>query len=222
MGTGFELPKFEIFANPSVMEDTFHPMDQEERFRLQTNNKEAIELIDNSLNNDIYAQEIANVLECASCSAEVENTAIDLGEILHPNDVLNIIEQIIRWDLSVAKILVNHKELIEMLKWNSPLSSKLTLPMIDSSSGKDGYAGTFVNVPVWSSKIVPPGTMYALSMPENVGVLIRDDDHIFIADEYSKDEPPVLLKYGWVIDRKVQMAVTHPKGVAIGRKPRKD
>lgn len=63
------------------------------------------------------------------------------------------------------------------------------------------------------SKIVPPGTVYAVSDPEFVGVMpVRQDIEVLPADE------PKQLKLGWVVSEEIGIGIVNPRGVALGRK----
>jgi hypothetical protein len=63
------------------------------------------------------------------------------------------------------------------------------------------------------SKIVPPGTVYAVADPEFVGVMpIRQDIEVMPADE------PKQMKLGWVISEILGLAIVNPRGCSAGRK----
>lgn len=63
------------------------------------------------------------------------------------------------------------------------------------------------------SKIVPPGTVYAVADPEFVGVMpIRQDIEVMPADE------PKRLSLGWVVSEEIGIGIANPRGVARGGK----
>lgn len=63
------------------------------------------------------------------------------------------------------------------------------------------------------SKIVPPGTVFAVADPEFVGVLPeRQSVEVLPADE------PRILSLGWVVSEIIGIGIVNPRGVASGKK----
>ena len=76
-----------------------------------------------------------------------------------------------------------------------------------------GLYGKIFGADIIVSKIVPPGTAYAVADPEFVGVMpVRQDISVIPADE------PRRLSLGWVVYEEIGCGILVPRGVAKSRK----
>jgi len=76
-----------------------------------------------------------------------------------------------------------------------------------------GLYGSIFGADILVSKIVPPGTVFAVTDGEFLGVMpIRQDIEVLPADE------PKRLSLGWVASEIIGLAIVNPRGVAAGKK----
>jgi len=164
------------------------------------------------------AQEDANVFAALDAAASVENTLTDVADAgLLKRDLVEIKQQIDRWDLVTTKYFMNINEFTDILKWGSGGGQGVSGGDFDPVTMRE-VLQTGLYAHIWGSdimvsKIVPPGTIYGAADPEFVGVMpIRQDIEVLPADE------PKQLKLGWVVSEIIGLAIVNPRGVAAGRK----
>ncbi len=201
------VPEFEIFANPTV--------------RIAEVKRRRFNVIDRAVQKarqEIMAQEDANVFAAIDAASSVENTITDIADAgLLKRDLVEIKQQIDRWDLVTTKYFMNINEFTDILKWGSGGGQGVGGGDFDPVTMRE-VLQTGLYAHIWGSdimvsKIVPPGTVYGASDPEFVGVMpVRQDIEVLPADE------PKLLKLGWVVSEIIGLAIVNPRGVSCGRK----
>lgn len=206
-GDRIVVPEFEIFANPTV--------------RIAEVKRRRFNVIDRAVQKarqEIMAQEDANVFAALDAAASVENTLTDIADAgLLKRDLVEIKQQIDRWDLVTTKYFMNINEFTDILKWGSGGGQGVGGGDFDPVTQRE-VLQTGLYAHIWGSdimvsKIVPPGTIYGAADPEFVGVMpIRQDIEVLPADE------PRQLKLGWVVSEIIGLAIVNPRGVAAGRK----
>ena len=201
------VPEFEIFANPTV--------------RIAEVKRRRFNVIDRAVQKarqEIMAQEDANVFAALDSASTVENVLTDIQDAgLLKRDLVEIKQQIDRWDLVTTKYFMNINEFTDILKWGSGGGQAVGGGDFDPVTMREvlqtGLYAHIWGTDIMVSKIVPPGTIYGAADPEFVGVMpIRQEIEVLPADE------PKLLKLGWVVSEIVGLAVINPRGVAAGRK----
>ena len=207
LGDRVVVPEFEIFANPTV--------------RIAEVKRRRFNVIDRAVQKarqEIMAQEDANVFAAIDAAATVENTAQDIADAgLLKRDLVEIKQQIDRWDLVTTKFFMNINEFTDILKWGTGGGQGVGGGEFDPVTMRE-VLQTGLYAHIWGSdimvsKIVPPGTVYGCSDPEFVGVMpVRQDIEVLPADE------PKQLKLGWVVSEIIGIAIVNPRGVALGRK----
>lgn len=206
-GDRIVVPEFEIYANPTV--------------RISEVRRRRFNVIDRAVQKarqEIMAQEDANIFAALDASASVENTLTDIADAgLLKRDLVEIKQQIDRWDLVTTKYFMNINEFTDMLKWGSGGGQGVGGGDFDPVTMREvlqtGLYAHIWGTDIMVSKIVPPGTIYGAADPEFVGVMpIRQDIEVLPADE------PKQLKLGWVVSEQIGIAIVNPRGVAAGRK----
>ena len=206
-GDRIVVPEFELFSNPTV--------------RIAEVKRRRFNVIDRAVQKsrqEIMAQEDANVFAALDASASVENTLTDIADAgMLKRDLVEIKQQIDRWDLVTTKYFMNINEFTDMLKWGSGGGQGVGGGDFDPVTMREvlqtGLYAHIWGTDIMVSKIVPPGTVYGAADPEFVGVMpIRQDIEVLPADE------PRQLKLGWVISEIIGLAIVNPRGVAAGRK----
>lgn len=206
-GDRIVVPEFEIFANPTV--------------RIAEVKRRRFNVIDRAVQKarqEIMAQEDANVFAALDAAASVENTITDVADAgLLKRDLVEIKQQIDRWDLVTTKYFMNISEFTDILKWGSGGGQGTSGGDFDPVTMREvlqtGLYAHIWGTDIMVSKIVPPGTIYGAADPEFVGVMpIRQDIEVLPADE------PKQLKLGWVVSEIIGLAIVNPRGVAAGRK----
>lgn len=201
------VPEFEIFANPTV--------------RIAEVKRRRFNVIDRAVQKarqEIMAQEDANIFAALDAAASVENVLTDIADAgLLKRDLVEIKQQIDRWDLVTTKYFMNINEFTDILKWGSGGGQGVGGGDFDPVTMREvlqtGLYAHIWGTDIMVSKIVPPGTIYGASDPEFVGVMpIRQDIEVLPADE------PKQLKLGWVVSEIIGIAIVNPRGVAAGRK----
>jgi hypothetical protein len=201
------VPEFEIFANPTV--------------RIAEVKRRRFNVIDRAVQKarqEIMAQEDANIFAAIDAASSVENTITDIADAgMLKRDLVEIKQQIDRWDLVTTKYFMNINEFTDILKWGSGGGQGVGGGDFDPVTMREvlqtGLYAHIWGTDIMVSKIVPPGTVYGASDPEFVGVMpIRQDIEVLPADE------PKQLKLGWVISEIIGLAIVNPRGVAAGRK----
>lgn len=201
------VPEFEIFANPTV--------------RIAEVKRRRFNVIDRAVQKarqEIMAQEDANIFAALDAASSVENTLTDIADAgLLKRDLVEIKQQIDRWDLVTTKYFMNINEFTDILKWGSGGGQGVGGGDFDPVTMREvlqtGLYAHIWGTDIMVSKIVPPGTIYGAADPEFVGVMpIRQDIEVLPADE------PRQLKLGWVISEIIGLAIVNPRGCAAGRK----
>jgi len=201
------VPDFEIYANPTV--------------RIAEVKRRRFNVIDRAVQKarqEMMAQEDANVFAALDAAASSENTLTDIADAgLLKRDLVEIKQQIDRWDLVTTKYFMNINEFTDILKWGSGGGQGTSGGDFDPVTMREvlqtGLYAHIWGTDIMVSKIVPPGTIYGAADPEFVGVMpIRQDIEVLPADE------PKQLKLGWVVSEIIGIAIVNPRGVAAGRK----
>lgn len=201
------VPEFEIYANPTV--------------RIAEVKRRRFNVIDRAVQKarqEIMAQEDANIFAALDAASSVENTLTDIADAgLLKRDLVEIKQQIDRWDLVITKYFMNINEFTDILKWGSGGGQGVGGGDFDPVTMREvlqtGLYAHIWGTDIMVSKIVPPGTIYGAADPEFVGVMpIRQDIEVLPADE------PKQLKLGWVVSEIIGIAIVNPRGCAAGRK----
>lgn len=201
------VPEFEIYANPTV--------------RIAEVKRRRFNVIDRAVQKarqEIMAQEDANIFAALDAASSVENTLTDIADAgLLKRDLVEIKQQIDRWDLVTTKYFMNINEFTDILKWGSGGGQGVGGGDFDPVTMREvlqtGLYAHIWGTDIMVSKIVPPGTIYGAADPEFVGVMpIRQDIEVLPADE------PKQLKLGWVVSEIIGLAIVNPRGCAAGRK----
>jgi hypothetical protein len=201
------VPEFEIYANPTV--------------RIAEVKRRRFNVIDRAVQKarqEIMAQEDANIFAALDAASSVENTLTDIADAgLLKRDLVEIKQQIDRWDLVTTKYFMNINEFTDILKWGSGGGQGVGGGDFDPVAMREvlqtGLYAHIWGTDIMVSKIVPPGTIYGAADPEFVGVMpIRQDIEVLPADE------PKQLKLGWVVSEIIGIAIVNPRGCAAGRK----
>lgn len=201
------VPEFEIYANPTV--------------RIAEVKRRRFNVIDRAVQKarqEIMAQEDANIFAALDAASSVENVIMDIADAgLLKRDLVEIKQQIDRWDLVTTKYFMNINEFTDILKWGSGGGQGVGGGDFDPVTMREvlqtGLYAHIWGTDIMVSKIVPPGTIYGAADPEFVGVMpIRQDIEVLPADE------PKQLKLGWVVSEIIGIAIVNPRGVAAGRK----
>jgi hypothetical protein len=201
------VPEFEVFANPTV--------------RIAEVKRRRFNVIDRAVQKarqEIMAQEDANIFAALDAASAVENTLTDIADAgLLKRDLVEIKQQIDRWDLVTTKYFMNINEFTDILKWGSGGGQGVGGGDFDPVTMREvlqtGLYAHIWGTDIMVSKIVPPGTIYGAADPEFVGVMpIRQDIEVLPADE------PKQLKLGWVVSEIIGIAIVNPRGCSAGRK----
>jgi hypothetical protein len=210
-GDRVTIPEFEVVSNPTV--------------RIAEVRRRRFNVIDRAqqkARQEIQAQEDANIFAALDFAADAtlggENTAQDIADAgLLKRDLVEIKQQVDRWDLVTSKFLMNIKEYTEILLWGSGGGQGPNGGELDVVTMREVLqTGLFAHI--WGadiivSKVVPPGTVFGVADPEFVGVMpIRQDIEVLPADE------PKRLLLGWVVNEIIGLGIVNPRGCAVGRK----
>lgn len=206
-GDRVTVPTFEIFSNPTV--------------RISEVRRRRFNVIDRAVQKarqEIMAQEDANIFAALDSAGGVENTIQDIADGgLLKRDLLEIKQQIDRWDLVTTKYFMNISEFTDILNWASGGGQGPTGGEVDPVTQRE-IMQTGLMAHIWGadlmvSKIVPPGTVYGCADPEFLGVMpIRQEIEVYPADE------PKQLKLGWVISEEIGIGIISSRACSLGRK----
>lgn len=206
-GDRIVVPTFELYSNPTVR------IAEVRRRRFNV-----IERAVQKARQEIQAQEDANVFAAVDAAATVENTQQDIADAgMLKRDLIELKQQVDRWDLVTAKFFMNINEFTDILKWGTGGGQGTGGGEVDPVTMREilqtGLYAHIWGADIMVSKIVPPGTVYAAADPEFVGVMpIRQDIEVLPADE------PKRLSLGWVVSEEIGIAIVNPRGVAKGNK----
>lgn len=206
-GDRVTVPEFEVYSNPTV--------------RIAEVKRRRFNIIDRAVQKarqEIMAQEDANVFAALDNAAGVENTVQDIADAgMLKRDLVELKVQVDRWDLVTTKFFMNINEFTDILNWASGGGQGTGGGEIDPVTQREilqtGLYAHIWGADVMVSKIVPPGTVYAVADPEFVGVMpVRQDIDVLPADE------PKQLKLGWVVSEIIGIGIVNPRGVSRGNK----
>lgn len=134
--------------------------------------------------------------------------------------------QVERHRLVVSKFLINRRELSDMIIF----MSQQVDPVTEREYLLTGYVGRILNADILVTagtqvgmgglgresvnwEIVPPGSVYAVTDPEYLGVFpIRTELHAEPANKFVFGEP----RYAWMFYELIGQAIINPRGVALG------
>jgi hypothetical protein len=202
-GDRVSVPEFEVVSYPTV--------------RIAEVRRRRFNVIDRAqqkARQEIQAQEDANIFAALDFAAGQENTAQTIPSSLTVPDLLKLKQQIDRWDLVTTKFMMNITEFTDIMGWYSLNASGYGVDMVTQREIlQTGLYARIWGADIIVSKMVPRGTVYALTDPEFVGVMpVRQDVEVLPADE------PRQLKLGWVVNEIIGIAVVNGRGVAKGTK----
>lgn len=208
-GDRVTIPEFEIVSNPTVRIREV----RQRRFNV-------IERAVQKARQEIQANEDANVFASLDFSGDAnfggDNTAVDITDAgLARADLVRMSIQVDRWDLVTTKYFMNIVEFAEIRLWSSQNGGGVAEvdPVTHREILQTGLYARIFGADIIVSKIVTPGTLFALADPEFVGVMpVRQDIEVMPADE------PKRLSLGWVVSEIVGIGVVNSRGVAVGRK----
>lgn len=210
-GDRVTVPTFEIVSNPLV--------------RIKEVKQRRFNVIDRAVQKarqEIQAQEDANVFAALDFAGDIalntnaENTAQDIVDGgMTKRDLVEIMTQVEQWDLVCTKFFMHIKEFNDIRLWNSNggTAAGEIDPVTQREILQTGLYGRLFGADIIVSKIVTPGTVFACSDGEFVGVMpVLQDIETLPADE------PKRLSLGWVVSEIIGFAIVNPRGVAVGRK----
>lgn len=166
-GDRVTVPEFEIYSNPKV--------------RIAEVKRRRFNVIDRAVQKarqEIMAQEDANVFAAFDLASQVENTVQDIADNgLLKRDLVELKAQVDRWDLVTSKFFMNINEFTDILKWGSGGGQGVGGGEVDPVTQREILqTGLFAHVwgaDIMVSKIVPPGTVFAVADPEFVRSFTR-------------------------------------------------
>jgi len=207
------IPEFEIVSNPTV--------------RIAEVKRRRFNVIDRAqqkARQEIQAQEDANIFAALDFASDVgvgfggENARVGApGTRLSLLDLLNVKQNIDRWDLVTAKFFMHITRFTDLLAVGmTPIAAGVGGavyggfdPVTVREVLQTGLYGHIWGADMIVSKVVPQDVVYGLAEPEFVGVMpIRQDIEVLPADE------PKQLKLGWVVNEIVGVGIVNPRGVA--------
>lgn len=209
-GDRVTVPEFEIVSNPVVRIREV----RQRRFNV-------IERAVQKARQEIQANEDANIFAALDYSGDAalgggDNDAVDITDAgLERADMVRLSIQVDRWDLVTTKYFMNIVEFGEIRLWSSQAGSAVAQvdPVTHRELLQTGLMARLFGADIIVSKMVTPGTVFALADAEFVGVMpIRQDIESIPADE------PKRLSLGWVVSEIIGLAIVNSRGVAVGRK----
>lgn len=208
-GDRVTIPEFEIVSNPTVRIREV----RQRRFNV-------IERAVQKARQEIQANEDANVFASLDFAGDVnfggENTPQDITDAgISRRDLVELGIQVDRWDLVTTKYFMNIVEFAEIRLWSSQNGGGVAEvdPVTHREILQTGLYARIFGADIIVSKIVTPGTVFALADPEFVGIMpVRQDIEVMPADE------PKRLSLGWVVSETIGIGVVNPRGCSVGRK----
>lgn len=164
------------------------------------------------------AQEDANGFAALDAASSVENTVQDIADGgLLKRDLVELKQQVDKWDLVTAKYFMHINEFGDILNWATGGGQGTNGGEIDPVTQREilqtGLFGHIWGADIMVSKIVPPGTVYACADAEFLGVMpVRQDIEVYPADE------PKRLSLGWVVSEIIGCCVVNARAVAKSSK----
>lgn len=187
-GSRVMVPTWEVASNPTI--------------RFAEAQRRRFNVIDRAIQKarqELMAQEDLNVFAALDAAATVENQEQDMTDTgMLKRDLLELKKQVDKWDLLTAKFFMHINEFNDILNWGSGGGQGTGGGDFDPVTMREvlqtGLYGKIFGADIIVSKIVPPGTAYAVADPEFVGVMpVRQDISVIPADE------PRRLSLGWVV-----------------------
>jgi hypothetical protein len=208
-GDRVTIPEFEIVSNPTVRIREV----RQRRFNV-------IERAVQKARQEIQANEDANVFSALDFSGDAafggDNDAVDITDAgLSRADLVELTIQVDRWDLVTTKFFMNIVEFAEIRLWTSQNGGGVAEvdPVTHREILQTGLYARIFGADLIVSKIVTPGTIFALADPEFVGIMpVRQDIEVMPADE------PKRLSLGWVVSEIIGIGIVNSRGCAVGRK----
>lgn len=209
-GDRVTIPEFELVSNPLVRIREV----RQRRFNV-------IERAVQKARQEIQANEDANVFAALDYAGDDtlggENTVQDIVDAgLARRDLVELKIQVDRWDLITTKYFMHIIEFSEILLWssqNSGTGAAEVDPVTHRELLQTGLYAKIFGADILVSKLVTPGSVFALADPEFVGLMpVRQDIEVIPADE------PKRLSLGWVISEIIGLGIVNPRGVCAGRK----
>ena len=206
-GDRITVPEFEIVSNPTV--------------RIAEVKRRRFNIIDRAVQKarqEIMAQEDANGFAALDAAGSVENTVQDIADGgLLKRDLVELKQQVDRWDLVTTKYFMHINEFGDILNWASGGGQGVSGGEVDPVTQREilqtGLFGHIWGADIMVSKIVPSGSVYAVADAEFLGVMpIRQDIEVLPADE------PKRLSLGWVVSEIIGCAVVNARAVAKSSK----
>lgn len=208
-GDRVTIPEFEVVSNPVV--------------RIREVKMRRFNVIDRAVQKarqEIQAQEDANVFAALDFAGDAalggENTAQDIVDAgLERTDLVQISQQVDRWDLVTTKFFMNIFEFNDIRLWSSQAGTGVAEvdPVTHREILQTGLYARIFGADIIVSKIVTPGSVFGCADPEFVGVMpVRQDIEVLPADE------PKRLSLGWVVNEIIGIGIVNPRGVCTGRK----
>lgn len=208
-GDRVTIPEFEIVSNPIVRIREV----RQRRFNV-------IERAVQKARQEIQANEDANIFSALDFAGDStfggENTAQDITDAgLSRRDLVELSIQVDRWDLVTTKYFMNIVEFAEIRLWTSQNGGGAAEvdPVTHREILQTGLYARIFGADIIVSKIVTPGTVFALADPEFVGIMpVRQDIEVMPADE------PKRLSLGWIVSELIGIGITNSRACAVGRK----
>ncbi len=154
---------------------------------------------------DLMAEEDRNVFNALITASTAINPTTAAGTALTRISMAAAYQEILKWDIPVAKYLMNASEYADILQWTptdwDPVTQRVVL--------QTGIFGQVWGADILVSKMVPRGTVLALGEPELVGMMpIRQDVNVIPADNAPR------LRLGWIVYEELGFMVTNPRAIA--------
>jgi hypothetical protein len=202
-GDRVSVPEFEVVSYPTV--------------RIAEVRRRRFNVIDRAqqkARQEIQAQEDANIFAALDFASTQENTQTSITAGIEVPDLIQLKKQIDRWDLLTTKFFMNIEEFTDILGWYSHNAGGYGVDMVTQREIlNSGLYARIFGADIIVSKIVPKGTVFAMSDPEFVGVMpVRQDIEVLPADE------PRQLKLGWVVNEIIGVGIVNGRAVASGLK----
>lgn len=202
------VPLFTLATNPTIKINQV----RQRRFAV-------IERAMQKARQEIQALEDSSIfaaLEFAGDAAlDGENAAVSISSAMRKDDLVDVMQQVIRHDNILARYFMNINEYADILRWTSQTGTGSADfdPVSQRELLQTGIYGKIFNTDIRVSKLVPSGTVFGCADAEFVGVMpIRNDIEALPADE------PRALKLGWILYEEIGLGILNSRGVALGRK----
>jgi hypothetical protein len=208
--------EFEIMAFPSIRVSEVYQKQYDVLDRAMDRAKQAIQRTED--------QRFISILSAAAPSF---NDTVSFAS-LNIQSIASLMYQVERHRLLVSKLLINRRELadiqINLSQQVDPVTERELLmtgvighifnAAIITTAGTQVGQGGFGRLAVnW--EIVPPGTVYAITDPDYLGVFpVRTELFSEPAPKFVLREP----RYAWMFYELISQAIINPRGVAVATK----